>query len=129
MQLTRCHCQGKQTLEEYYAELSADERIWVRGKPMLSLLARLRALPDERQVWGLTSNDQLCLRAQDSEMAPSFVIIAALGMGDDWGYVVDYLMPERVAPWRGAMVRGGAHTEDDAVRMILTAMKNSEGWP
>jgi hypothetical protein len=41
---------------------------------------------------------------------------------------VEYLMPERSAPWPHAYVKGEARSEDDAVRMIEIAMDQSEGW-
>ncbi len=95
------------------------------GKTMLSLLARLRALPDGRHVWGLTSHYRLCLLSEDSSASPWFVIVSALDMRN---YYVEYLMPERVAPWPHAYVRGEARAEDDAVQMVVTAMEKSEGW-
>jgi hypothetical protein len=57
--------------------------------------------------------------------SPWFVIISAL---DKRNYSVEYLMPERVAPWSQAYVRGEARSEDDAVQMVVTAMEKSEGW-
>jgi len=47
---------------------------------------------------------------------------------DKRNYFIEYLMPEHVAPWAHAYVRGTALSEDDAVRMILTAMEKSGGW-
>jgi hypothetical protein len=37
-------------------------------------------------------------------------------------------MPERIAPWPQAYVKGEARSEDEAVRMIEVAMDKSEGW-
>ena len=127
MHLVRCHDQKSKTLDEFYKEISehdgaVDHEI---GKTMLSLLARLRALSDGRCVWGLTSHYRLVLLAQDSYETPWFVIIAVL---DSRNYFVEYLMPEHVAPWPQAYVRGEARTEDDAVQMVVTAMEKSEGW-
>jgi hypothetical protein len=92
---------------------------------MLSLLARLRALHDPRQIWGLTSNDHLCLLARNDPTSPRFVTIAATNTRH---YFIEYLMPQRLAPWPNAIVCGEAHTEDTALQMILTAMEKSEGW-
>jgi len=126
MHLTRCHDQESKTFDEFYGELSRSDEIGREGaKPMLALLTRLRALPDERRVYGLTSPYHLYLLAQDSAETPRFVNITALYTRH---YIVDYLMPERVAPWPGANVRGETPSEDEAVQMVLTAMEKSEGW-
>lgn len=127
MHLTRCRDQKSNTLDEFYTEISEHDGAVDRGigEAMLSLLARLRALPDERCVWGLTSHYRLCLLAEDRSETPSFVTVVALDKRD---YYVEYLMPERVAPWPLAYVRGEARSEDEAVQMILTGMENSEGW-
>ena len=127
MHLTRCQDQKSQTLDEFYTEVGQGDHPALRegGKAMLDLIARLRALPDERHVYGLTSHYRLCLLAQDTSRSPWFVIISAL---DKRNYFVEYLMPERVAPWPQAYVRGEARSENDSVHMIITAMEKSEGW-
>ena len=127
MHITRCHEQKSKTLDEFYSEIGEHDGAVDReiGRTMLHLLARLRALPDDHQVWGLTSHYRLCLLAQNSSTAPWFVIVAAL---DARNYYVEYLMPESVSPWPNAYVRGEARSEDQAVQMILTAMAKSEGW-
>jgi hypothetical protein len=91
---------------------------------MLALIARLRALPDERCVWGLTSLQRLCLLAHDTYKSPWFVIVVAVSDR----YFIEYLMPAAVAPWPEARVQGEAGSEDEAIRMILIAMERSEGW-
>ena len=57
-------------------------------------------------------------------MSPWFVIIYALDKRD---YFVEYLMPNAIAPWLWAYVRGEAYSEDEAVQMILTTMERSGG--
>ncbi len=125
MHLTRCHDQKSKTLDEFYGEMSQSDKPVTRegGKAMLALMARLRALPNERRVYGLTSHYRLCLLAQDSAETSWFVIVAAL---DARNFFVEYLMPECVAPWPHAYVRGEARSEDEAVQMILTGMEKSE---
>ena len=127
MHLTRCQDQKRQTLEEFYTEPAQSEAPVSRegGETMLELLAALRALPDERWVFGLTSHYRLCLLAQDTSRSPWFVIISAL---DQRNYFIEYLMPASVAPWPHAYVRGEARSEEEAVNMILAAMEESEGW-
>jgi hypothetical protein len=125
--LTRCHDQKTKTLDEFYRELSVSDEPVTReiGQTMLSLIAGLRALSDERSVWGLTSHHRLCLLAADSAETDWFVTVVAL---DARNYFVEYLMPERVAPWPRAYVRGEARSEDEAIQMIQTGMEKSEGW-
>lgn len=90
------------------------------GKAMLDMIARLRALSDERQFLGLTSHHRLCLLAKGTYRSPWFVIISAF-------YYVEYLMPDSIAPWPHTHVRGKARSEDESVQMVLTAIERSEG--
>jgi hypothetical protein len=127
MHLSHCQDQKSQTLEEFYYEISQQDSVMSRegGAAMLGILARLRGLPDERRVYGLTSHHRLCLLSEDTYRSPWFVIISAL---NNRNYYIEYLMPPHVAPWPHARVRGEAESEDQAVEMILTAMEMSEGW-
>lgn len=127
MDLARCQDQKSKTLEEFFTEVSQQESVVSRegGKAMLGIIARLRALPDERQLYGLTSHHRLCLLAQDTSRSPWFVIVSTL---DSRNYYVEYLMPGRIAPWPHAYVKGEAQSEDGAVQMIVTAIERSEGW-
>lgn len=127
MHLTRCKDQKRSTLEEFYSEArdSGDYLSRKCGEAMLILLARLRALPDERQIYGLTSHYHLCLLSQDTYTSPWFVKVTAM---DEWMYVIEYLMPKDEAPWPYAYVRGEAQSPDLAIRMIITAMEKSGGW-
>jgi hypothetical protein len=128
MKLTGCRDQKSKSLDEFYNELShSDEPVTHEaGRAMCALIERLRALPGQQSVYGLTSHHRLCLLAKDSSETPWFIIIATL---DTRNYFIEYLMPKRIAPWPGAYVRGEARSEDDAVQMIWTGMRNSEGWP
>jgi len=93
---------------------------------MLDFIVRLRALPNDRQVYGLTSHYSLLLLAEDTYQSPWFVSIDALDLRN---YYIEYLMPEAVWPWKQrTYVRGEAHSEDEAVEMIVIAMERSEGW-
>ena len=127
MHLTGCKDQSKQPFDDFYTEVLQWENVVGRevGAVMLALIARLRALPNDRRVFGLTSHLRLCLLAEDSWKSPWFVIVSAL---DKNNYYVDYLMPDHIAPWPRAYVRGEARSEDETVRMIEIAMEKSEGW-
>jgi hypothetical protein len=128
MRLTPCRDQGSRTLEEFYEELSRGEQRWRRegGKAMLDLIARMRLRADDRVVFGLTSHARLVLLAEDTSLSPRYVIVSALGSRE---FHVEFRMPESSAPWPGAYVRGECRSEDDAIRMIETAMDRSGGWP
>ncbi len=127
MDITRCKSQSHATLDEFYGEMrdSDDPTTHESGETMLGLIARLKALPDERHVYGLTSHYTLCLLSQDTDTSPWFVKVAAL---DQQNYSVECLVPDREAPWPGAYVLGQAQSEDDAVHMIIKAMDISGGW-
>ena len=127
MDLTRCKDQKSATFDEFYTEISDHDSYTNRegGKAMLDLIARLRAMPDDRRVFGLTSHHRLCLLADDTYRSSWFVIISAL---DKRNYFIEYRMADDVAPWPNAYVRGEARSEDDAIRMIVIGMEKSGGW-
>lgn len=89
MKLVRCKDQAHASLEEFYGATEAG------GQAMLRLILRLRAIPDQRCVWGLTSIGRLCLLAADTYESPWFVVIGAL---DERNYFIEYLLPEVEAP-------------------------------
>lgn len=131
MHLTRCQDQKHRTLEEYFGKEihPEDPRPYEYDDEgaMISLIQRLRALPDERQVYGLTSERTLCLLALDTQSAPCLVKVHAVSKRMNM-YFIDYLMPQRNAPWPQAYITGTANSEDEAVEMILIGMDKSGGW-
>lgn len=127
MHLTRCHEQKSKTLDDFYRDLglSEDPVTGEIGRTMLSLIARLHILADERQVWGLTSHCRLYFLSADSSHSDWLVSVIA---SDSKSYFIEYQMPQDIAPWQRAYVKGEARSEDEAVQMILIAMEKSEGW-
>jgi hypothetical protein len=126
MQLERCRDQAPQTIEEFYQWVaSSDGAVSHGGSAMLDLIARLRAAPDARRAWGLTSHTRLCLLASDTHTSPWYVIVSAL---DHRNFNVEYLMPSSLAPWPHARVTGEAQTVEEAVRKTFIAMERCEGW-
>ena len=127
MQLERCKDQPSTTLDDYYQGIAQHSRQLDTeiGKAMLDLLVALRARPDDRRVWGLTSHYRLCLLAQDTYLSPWFVIVAAL---DNRNYTIEYLMPSDVEPWPNAYVRGEARSTEAAANMVAIAMSRCDGW-
>jgi hypothetical protein len=119
MYVTRCQDQKSKTLDEFYADIADYPPDRECGTAMLNLIARLRELPDERRIYGLTSHYRLCLLAEDTYRSSCFVIVIAL---DKRNYFIEYLMPE-------SAVRGEARSENEALQMILLAMEKSGGWP
>ncbi len=125
MTLRRCKDQNSQTIEEFY-EFSATFKVGREGaKAMLRLLARLRQNPDNWIVFGLTSHERLGLKAEDDYWSRSHVIIDAL---NDRNYKIDQAMPGGDQKRPEAWVHRTARSEDEAVEMILLAMKESGGW-
>ena len=108
MHLIGCQDQKEQHLDAFYTEVTQWDQAVSReiGKVMLSLVARLRALPDERRVFGLTSHLRLCLLAEDTWKSSWYVIVSAL---DSRNYTVEYLMPQ-------ALLHG--HTLMSGVRRV-----------
>lgn len=126
MRLTRCSEQTLgEPLGEFYAAAARAEHGSETGAAMLRLVELLLAAPDERRVYALASSDRLCLLSRNAIRSPWFVVVTGDGAG---GYQVQYLMPQRLAPWPNAYVGGEARSAPEAVRMILTAMDRSEGW-
>lgn len=116
--------QKSKTLDAFYAQ-HAQQGMPEGATAMLDLLAALRAHPDPRRVWGLTSLARLCFLAQDTWKSPWYVIVGAL---DQRNYYIEYRMPPDIAPWPEAYVRGEAQSQEEAVKMILIAMDASQGW-
>jgi hypothetical protein len=126
MRLVHCKDQIQLPMEQFYGDATRheDEFVRTRAELMINLIARLRALPDDRCVWGLTSHMALCLLSQDDCISPRYVVVEPL---DQRCYFVEYLMPRTSVPWRGAYVRGEARSEDEAVQMVVTALDRSGG--
>lgn len=129
MHLTRCQDQNHRTLEEYFGQEihPEDPRPYEYDDEgaMISIIQRLRALPNERQVYGRTSGRDLCLLSEDTQSAPSFVRVHTVCKQM---YFIEYLMPAQNAPWPQACITGEASSEDKAVEMILIGMDKSGGW-
>lgn len=127
MKLVRCSDQAPETPEEFYARLGAHPGFATSLGPnaMIELIAKLRACDDSREIFGLTSLYRLVLLPRDTWTTPWFVIVGALHANE---YSIEYLMPERLAPWPGAQVTGTANSVGRALEMVLIAMDKSEGW-
>lgn len=127
MRLERCKDQARQTLDEFYTERagSEDQDSQLLGRAMFSLICRLRGLPEELTVWGLTSHEHLWLLSEDDSRARWKVGVIAMSPEC---YVIEYQMPAELAPWPEARVQGRARSEDQAIEMIEIAMERTGGW-
>jgi hypothetical protein len=127
MHLSRCQAQKSQSLEVFYTELRQNTNgiFFEINSAMIDLVQYLQKLKGEERVFGLTSHTRLLLLAEDKYDAECYVRISAL---DNHSYIIEYLMPERFSPWPQAYVQGKADSLERAAKMVLTAMRCSEGW-
>jgi hypothetical protein len=51
------------------------------------------------------------------------------GTTDSQNYVVEYLMPEHIAPWLGAYVGGEARSIQQAIEMIRIGLQYATSHP
>ena len=127
MRLIACKDQAKIPFDKFYDESKDSSNLGVRleVKAMIDLVACLRALPDNRIVYALTSHFRLCLLPKDTGAPPWPVVVSALC---DHEYYVNSRMPENLAPWRAAHIAGTAHSAEEAARWVIIAMEKSGAW-
>lgn len=127
MELIGSRDQSRIPLDVFYRELAEDtDPLWsICGRTMLDLIARLRALPEPWRAYGLTSHAVLCLMAEDSWQSDKLLKISVL---DDCNIDVEYRMPDHLAPWPHAYVKGWARSIDEAIEMVRIGMARCEGW-
>jgi hypothetical protein len=126
MHVTRCSGQSPgESLDEYYSAIARSDGSSDAGRAMLHLVDLLRAQPGGRRAFALAFPARLSLLAIDEERSPRFVILTRISTV---AYYVQYLLPERLAPWPAAYVGGEARSDGEVVQMVLTAMERSEGW-
>jgi hypothetical protein len=117
-----------QTLEEFYLELARDHPNHAEvSDAMVSLLTHLQALPDTRHFVALTSHAGLCFIPDNSRLSFSWHLVSIFA-SDKQNYYLEYRMPDRLAPWKNSRMSGKAHSEDEAIEMILKAIDLCEGW-
>lgn len=137
MKLTRCTAQ-KTSLETFYNELYES----YKGAPLgesalayLDVIAELRNHPATYEVWGLTSHHRLILLAEDDYESLWYVIceIHSMPRYENWKhhdlvYHVSFELPEVTSPWSRGTILGIASSLEEAVQLIILAMKESKGW-
>jgi len=127
VELIGCRDQSRMTLDAFYRELAEDnDPLWsICGRTMLDLIVRLRALPEPWRAYGLTSHASLCLMKEDSWQSEKMLKISVL---DDCNIDVEYRMPDHLAPWPHAYVKGWARSIGEAIEMVRIGMARCEGW-
>jgi hypothetical protein len=126
MPITRNSDQRRQTLEQFYFEISQEKNYSSKsaGKLMLDLLEMINHTFPDTQLWGLTSLYRLVIQAENASKSPWYIIVS--GVGNE--YHLEYLMPDHKSPWQGARVVGGATSLAEARRKLIIAMHECEGW-
>jgi hypothetical protein len=117
-------------LVEHYSRLANDPRTSPDfsefGRRMLELLERLPSI-EGPPVWALTSHSRLALIARDDWRQRSLVMVAGCGLGELFGFSIEYSMPDDEAPWPGAVVRVGTHDVLQACEMIAYGLAKATG--
>ncbi|KMQ61468.1 hypothetical protein ACM46_15740 [Chryseobacterium angstadtii] len=130
MPIVRRFEQNKKTLEQFYKELipKPDDQIADFGTPMLEVLKSVNTMFQETVLYGLTSHASLLLFSDNHENSDYYVIINAYQLNSYAEYRIDYVIPENIRPWEGAIVNGSSGTLDEFEKKIIISMYNSEGW-
>ena len=76
-------------------------------------------------LYGLTSHYSLVIQSSDNWTEPWYVKVFSIG---DKTWQFQYTMPEKISPWKDAIVSGQANTIDEARDFLIIAMTESEGW-
>lgn len=102
MALTRISAQSRQTLEDFYLEVSNEKSssIWAeRGNAMLAFIKIINELFSGPTIRALTSLERLILLNEDNYESRHFVMISCLNSKE---FYFDYLMPLEKQPWPDA---------------------------
>lgn len=126
MNIHRCSEQGSESLDTFYDHfLTGPDPIKAHiARETLATLRLLRAQRPGTTAYLLTSHLGLLFLAEDRAGAESFVRLECMGPG----FAIEYRMPEDLAPWPGAWVKGRARTAEEALEYTLIAMERSRGW-
>lgn len=128
MPIQRSPVQGRQTLAEYYQQLTTSPSLvdQLAGQQMLQLLEVLDDLFPQMALWGLTSMARLGLSPDPEFTNAWFVLLSSAILPD--AYQLEYLLPASKRPWEQAVVQGQSHSVAETKRYLLIAMRESEGW-
>ena len=115
-----------QSLIEFCEEfINSKEIYWQEsGKLMLNWLNRIEIEIVEVEIWVLTSHFNLVLQSKDDYSSENYVVITT--KKDE--YHIEYLIPKEKEPWENAYVKGGTKSLKEAMKMLKTAIINSNGW-
>ena len=124
MPLIKCSQKDK-TLEEFYKEVSIEEPSHHIGESMLTLIGLINKTFVETKIYGSTSLRNLKLHADQNCDSASYVSIISGGPKDNF---IEYAIPENKQPWPDTVVRGEADSYEKAIKYLIIAMKESDGW-
>lgn len=118
--------QKSKTLRAFYTEVRDGGNAVSKGigTLMLRWVERINEEFITTEIWGVTSHYQLVLQTENDYSSAAFVVIKA----SSDAYHIEYLIPEREAPWEHARIIGATKSLDEAMRMLKIALVNSGGW-
>lgn len=127
MPIIRCSEQKSRTLEKFYNDAKASDESTISGigKVMLLIIDEINKTFTTTKIYGLTSHYRLFLLSADNGRTPWFVSIIALNSKNIY---IEYLLPENKQPWADARVRGEASSIQEAMKYLIIAMTESQGW-
>ena len=122
MPIIRCKDQEIKTVNEFYSEIEKEKESSQIGFKMLLLINQLNLIFRTTEIYGLTSLYRLILLSENKSIATRNVIIAS----DGNKYYVDYLKNGKTEIDIHNSL--SAKEVDDAVKLVIEAMKKSNGW-
>ena len=126
MPIRRCSDQNRCSLREFYLEfkISKDMQSQKLGEAMLEWIDAIDKEFKEIQIWGLTSITHLVLLSKDDWQSRWHVRL--ISNGDE--YIIEYLMPNDLAPSPRAYVKGKCNSLEEGMGMVKVAIERSKGW-
>ena len=123
MPITRQPYHTDQTLEEFYSEEAASDSSIGMGNHMLSFIDLINRTFIETTIYASTSHYFLNLLA-----GKELHIHVTLITYSKYHFYIDYIMPKEKAPWPNARVIKQMSEIEDAIKYLVIAMHESEGW-
>ena len=125
MPIQRCSCQLQETLLEFYTDVASSKESMNIGNAMLKFIDMINSTFKETQIWGMTSHYHLKLFPRND--CENNWLISVISSGNN-EYYIEYLIPEKKAPWKYAFITGVATSLKEARTYLAISMKESGGW-
>lgn len=123
MKITRCSCQGGESLEEEFAK---GRRCLTDVNKMREFLNYLGDLEFSKPIYGLTSVDRICLLSQDDYSTPWWVIVSR--HQGDTDYKIETRIPRDKRPWLNCQLESCTPSAREAAVIVRNSLDFSEGW-